>query len=90
VSFKKFSQYWWSNRFYAMLVRKHGPQGGRMLEIGCGLGHLLTWLVDRYQVNGSDINEWALEQARQNVPQGKFYLHSAEDLSEFEDCPFRS
>ena len=23
VSFKKFSQYWWSNRYYAMLARRH-------------------------------------------------------------------
>ena len=23
---------------------------GRVLELGCGMGHLLTWLTDRYQV----------------------------------------
>ena len=89
VSFKKFSQYWWSNRFYALLARKHGPDHGRVLEIGCGLGHLLTWLVDRYQVVGSDINEWALEQARKNVPQGEFLSQSAQDLGAFKDNSFQ-
>ena len=89
VSFKKFSQYWWSNRFYALLARKHGPKQGQVLEIGCGLGHLLTWLTDQYQVVGSDINEWALEQARINVPKGKFLLQSAEDLSAFENESFQ-
>ena len=88
VSFGKYSQYWWSNRFYARLARKHGPRQGRILEIGCGLGHLLTWLTDRYQVHGCDINGWALEQARQNVPQGQFNLLSAEDLAAFEDGSF--
>lgn len=83
VSFKKFSQYWWSNRFYALLARKHGPKRGRVLEVGCGLGHLLTWLSDRYQVYGGDVNTWALSQARQNVPQGEFLCLSAEDLGMF-------
>lgn len=83
VSFQKYSQYWWSNRFYARLARKHGPRQGRVLEIGCGLGHLLTWLAQDYEVYGSDINEWALAQARQNVPQGKFDLLSATDLSAY-------
>lgn len=80
VSFAKFSQYWWSNRYYAKLAEKHGPPNGRVLEIGCGLGHLLGWLDERYEVYGADINEWALEQARQNVPSGRFDLLSAEDL----------
>ena len=89
VSFQKYSQYWWSNRFYAGLARKHGPKQGQALEVGCGLGHLLDWLSDRYQVVGSDINEWALEQARQVVPQGRFELCSAEDLSPFSDGQFQ-
>jgi SAM-dependent methyltransferase len=89
VSFKKYSQYWWSNRFYALLARRHGPQRGRVLEIGCGLGHLLTWLTPRYSVVGTDINAWALEQARQIVPQGQFLLQSAEDLSAFENQSFQ-
>lgn len=89
VSYARYSQYWWSNRFYARLARKFGPASGRVLEIGCGMGHLLTWLADRYEVYGSDINAWALEQARQNVPQGKFMLLSAEDLGEFQDASFQ-
>jgi SAM-dependent methyltransferase len=107
VSFKKYSQYWWSNRFYATLVLKHaklpsplpespsvipslqGEAKPRLLEIGCGLGHLLTWLSGRYDVYGSDINEWALQQARLNVPQGQFDLLSAEDLSLYPDAHFQ-
>ena len=89
VSFQKYSQYWWSNRFYARLASRYGPKQGQVLEIGCGLGHLLTWLVDQYQVVGTDINEWAIEQARQNVPQGEFAIQSAEKLDVFEDGSFQ-
>ncbi|MDH5607552.1 MAG: class I SAM-dependent methyltransferase [Anaerolineae bacterium] len=85
VSFKKFSQYWWSNRYFALLARKFGPPKGRVLEIGCGMGHLLGWLVGRYQVFGGDINEWALLEAKNNVPEGNFQNMDAEDLSHFED-----
>jgi ubiquinone/menaquinone biosynthesis C-methylase UbiE len=89
VSFAKYSQYWWSNRFYARLAMKYGPKSGRVLEIGCGLGHLLGWLEGRYQVYGSDINEWALQEARKNVPQGQFDAASAEDLSLYPDGHFQ-
>ena len=89
VSFDRFSQYWWSNRYYALLARRHGPPTGRVLEVGCGLGHLLGWLTDNYQVVGADINPWALAQSRRNVPQGSFLLLSAENLGAFQDSSFQ-
>ena len=89
VSFARFSQYWWSNRYYARLVRRHGPRQGRALEVGCGLGHLLTWLTDRYQVTGTDVNPWALDEARRNVPQGQFFQLSAQDMHPLEDASFQ-
>ena len=89
VSFDRFSQYWWSNRFFAMLVRKHGPDSGRVLELGCGLGHLLGWLADQYEVYGTDINPWALFQACKNVPLGRYLFLSAEDLGAFPNDTFQ-
>jgi SAM-dependent methyltransferase len=59
-----------------------------VLEIGCGMGHLLTWLTDRYHVFGCDINPWALLQAKQNVPQGQFILLSADELFAFPEAAF--
>ncbi|MDA1329730.1 MAG: class I SAM-dependent methyltransferase [Chloroflexi bacterium] len=89
VSFARYSQYWWSNRYYALLAAKHGPPSGKVLEVGCGLGHLLQRLTGQYEVHGVDVNEWALEQSRNNVPQGHFALRSAEDLSLYEDSTFQ-
>jgi SAM-dependent methyltransferase len=89
VSFARFSQYWWSNRYYARLVRRHGPRQGRALEVGCGLGHLLAWLTDRYQVVGTDVNPWALEAARRNVPQGQFLQLSAQEMGTLESSAFQ-
>ncbi len=89
VSFKRYSQYWWSNRYYARLALRHGPKSGRVLEVGTGLGHLLLWLSDRYQVVGTDINPYALEAARRNVPQAQFLEQSAEDLGAFPDASFQ-
>jgi len=78
VDFSRYSQYWWSNRYYAMLARRYGPAQGSVLELGCGMGHLLAWLVDRYQVFGCDINPWALDHAKENVSVGKFLLLSGD------------
>jgi SAM-dependent methyltransferase len=89
VSFERYSQYWWSNRYYGKLILKHGPGSGRVLEIGCGLGHLLGWLVNTYEVYGTDINPWALYSATKNVPQGKYLYLSAEDLGVFPDHVFQ-
>jgi SAM-dependent methyltransferase len=89
VSFARITQYWWSNRFYAHLAQRYGPKQGRVLEAGCGLGHLLSWLSSRYSVFGTDINAWALSQARRNVPRGKFALTSAENLGAFPRFSFQ-
>jgi ubiquinone/menaquinone biosynthesis C-methylase UbiE len=88
VNFSRYSQYWWSNRYYAVLVRRHGPPQGRLLELGCGMGHLQAWLTDRYQVFGSDINPWALSQAKKNVPRGQFVLLSADEIFAFPQAVF--
>lgn len=88
VNFTRYSQYWWSNRYYARLARRYGPPGGRVLELGCGMGHLLTWLTGRYQVFGSDINPWALAQAQRNVPDGQFVLLSADEMYAFPQAVF--
>jgi SAM-dependent methyltransferase len=89
VSFGKYSQYWWSNRYYARLVMKYGPSRGRVLEVGCGLGHLLIWLAGRYDVVGTDINESALQEARRNLPEGNFLGMSGENLKAFPDQSFQ-
>ncbi len=78
VSYTRYSQYWWSNRYYARLACRYGAPHGRVLELGCGMGHLLTWLAGRYAVFGSDINPWALVQARKNVPDGNFVLFTGD------------
>ena len=88
VNFARYSQYWWSNRYYALLARRYGPPGGRVLELGCGMGHLLGWLTERYHVFGSDINPWALSQAKRNVPEGQFVLLSADEICVFPQAAF--
>lgn len=79
VSFARFSQYWWSNRFYAKLARRYAG-GGRLLEVGSGLGHLVGQLEDTFETYGIDINHWAVKEAR--TVAGKTVMHtgSAQEL----------
>jgi SAM-dependent methyltransferase len=88
VSYRRYSQYWWSNRYYAKLARHFGVSHGNVLELGCGMGHLLAWLTDRYSVFGCDINTWALAQARQNVPAGNFLVLSGDHTYAFLGASF--
>lgn len=87
ITFAKYSQYWWSNRFYAMLARRYGQPGGRLLEVGSGLGHLAGQLEDTFLTYGVDVNHWAVIASRAAAPKTHLYTASAEQLP-FEDCTF--
>lgn len=80
VSFAKYSQYWWSNRFFALLARRHGEKGKRLLEIGSGLGHLVAQLEDTFQTYGMDLNHWAARQSKAVIQKTNLQTASAEDL----------
>lgn len=85
----KFSMYWFARRYYAALIRRYAPKGGgRLLELGCGLGHLLGLLQDEYQCVGIDLAEYSIEQTRINAPKAESYVLSADDLSRFKDKEF--
>lgn len=80
VSFARYSQYWWSNRFFAALARRYGTQGGRLLEVGSGLGHLAGQLEDTFETYGIDLNHWAVKQSKAVVNTTRLETASAQDL----------
>ncbi|HXF86533.1 MAG TPA: class I SAM-dependent methyltransferase [Anaerolineales bacterium] len=80
VSFAKFSQYWWSNRFYAMLARRYGKRGARLLEVGSGMGHLVGQLEDAFETYGIDINHWAVKKSKEVVNTSRLHTASAQEL----------
>ncbi len=83
ITFARYSMYWWSNRFYATLARRHGKRGGRLLEIGSGMGHLVGQLEDSFETVGIDVNHWAVRQSKDIARQTALQTASAEVL------PFR-
>ncbi len=87
VSFAKFSQYWWSNRFFAMLARRYGRAGSRLLEVGSGLGHLVGQLEDKFETYGMDLNHWAVVRSKPEAKRTLLGTASAQDLP-FADSSF--
>jgi SAM-dependent methyltransferase len=80
----RFSMYWFARRYYAALVRRYAPRrGGRLLEMGSGLGHLLDLLRDDFRCVGIDIAPYAARQTRRNAPQAEALVLSAETLDAF-------
>jgi SAM-dependent methyltransferase len=55
---------WW----YARVVRRLSPQGGRLLDYGCGTGHLLKRLTGSFEAFGYDASAYARSRARLNAP----------------------
>jgi 2-polyprenyl-3-methyl-5-hydroxy-6-metoxy-1,4-benzoquinol methylase len=95
----RFSMYWFARRYYAALVRRYSPparvnpSGGdmptrKLLEMGCGLGHLLGLLQDDFQCVGIDLIDYSIEQTKLNAPKAEALQMSADDLSVFESESF--
>ena len=55
-----------------------------ILEIGCGTGIDLRRFDDSFEIHGVDLNHHALELAKKNIPNGKFYKENITKLP-FED-----
>lgn len=85
----RFSMYWFARRYYAALVRRYAPpDGGKLLEMGCGLGHLLGLLEDDFACVGIDIADYSIEQLHANAPKAEGFVMDADDLSRFGDGEF--
>lgn len=80
ISFARYSQYWWSNRFYSILAQRYGQRGARLLEIGSGLGHLAGRLENHFHTFAVDVNLWALKQSLQVAGCTLYVLSSAEEI----------
>ncbi|HXQ38947.1 MAG TPA: methyltransferase domain-containing protein, partial [Anaerolineales bacterium] len=87
ITFAKYSMYWWSNRFFAMLARRYGKRGTRLLEIGSGLGHLVGQLEDSFATHGMDVNYWAVNQSKSVVRKSALQTASAQELP-YKDSSF--
>ena len=80
VSFSRYSQYWWSNRFFARLARRYGRSGSRLVEIGSGLGHLVGQLEGRFETYGLDLNHWAVTRSKSEAKRTFLETASAQAL----------
>ncbi len=80
ITFAKYSMYWWSNRFFAMLARRYGQRGARLLEVGSGMGHLVAQLEDTFETVGMDLNHWAVKQSKAIVNKSGLQTASAQEL----------
>src|SRR5713101_586854 len=70
---------WW----YARLVRHLRPHGGRLLDFGCGTGHLLRRLSAHFEAYGYDPAPFARSRSRSTAP-------DAVILDEWESLPAAS
>lgn len=64
-------------RLIFRLINKHAKGANSFLDVGCGTGELLSSVEKTGQfsdINGIDISETALTQAKQNCPSGNFRI----------------
>lgn len=80
ITFAKYSMYWWSNRFFAMLAKRYGKRGKRLLEIGSGMGHLVGDLSQSFKAYGMDLNHWAVKTSQEFAGQASLQTASAQEL----------
>jgi SAM-dependent methyltransferase len=69
--------------FYARLLRRLRRKGGRLLDFGCGTGHLLRRLSDHFEAYGYDASAEARGTCRLTAPDSVV-------LEEWQSLPARS
>jgi SAM-dependent methyltransferase len=69
--------------FYARLLRRLRRQGGRLLDFGCGTGHLLRRLCEHFEAYGYDASPEARNVCRLTAP-------DAVVLEEWQSLPAQS
>lgn len=87
----RFSMYWFARRYYASLAQHYAPKGTkdrRLLELGCGLGHMLGLLQDDFSCVGVDLIDYSVEQTKINAPKAEAYQMDVDDISQFEAGSF--
>jgi SAM-dependent methyltransferase len=62
--------------FYLGLVTRWVPQGGRLFELGTGMGHFLSLACERYACGGSDVNDFAVKAAGAKAPKARVQVGS--------------
>lgn len=83
--------YWFARRYYAALLRKSVPRhGGRLLELGCGLGHLLRVLGHDFRCVGLDIAEFCICRTRETAPTARGVVADAGDPVIFRPASFQA
>ncbi len=80
ITFSKYSMYWWSNRFFGILAKRHGRRGARLLEVGSGMGHLVGQLSAGFEAYGMDLNHWAVNQSKRFSEAASLQTASAQEL----------
>jgi len=69
---------------FRFLIR-HCKKGEKLLDLGCGRGHFLSFAERYFQCFGIDISSYAIDKARKNTKKAVLYEGNCEDLSKFED-----
>lgn len=85
------SIYWWSVRYYSRLVLRLLPRRtsgrARVLELGCGTGHVLKHLVQYCETWGLDVSPEAVRRARSVAPAARLLRARGEALP-FQNASF--
>jgi len=63
-------------RYVLETINEHYKQAKKILEIGCGIGEVLSNLPERYTIYGLDIERDYIEVCRRRIPKGKFFVSS--------------
>jgi SAM-dependent methyltransferase len=72
---RRFNSHWWAIRFYAHLIDRWMRRGGgrRFLDVGCAHGYTLARLEGRYETQGIDLSEYAVERSRTIAPRSRVW-----------------
>ncbi len=85
---KYIGKYYWARRFYGKIIERITPKRGKILEIGCGFGDLLSFLEKDFQTVGTDVSADAIKEARKKLKNTTLEILAAEEIGKLDKNSF--
>jgi SAM-dependent methyltransferase len=85
LGYEKFSKFPFDNLFKPINPYVQKIKAGKVLDVGCAYGLMLKRFPNSFEKYGTDISEYAINEAKKRLPRGTFSVSNAEERLPFQD-----
>ena len=85
LGYGKFAGFYFNNMFKPVAEHIKKIKTGKVLDVGCAYGFMLQKFPDSFQKFGTDVSEYAIDEAKKRLPSAVYNVGSAENKLPFKE-----